>query len=122
MRVGRADEAEPLFLRAGKLAPASPLSCEGLGLLAAERGQHKEALERLKEAIRQGSRSFLAHYACAREMLILSAPAPDTYARLEGAEAAEVQSELETALTLMPNFGPAHYLLGFFQLIQGGNL
>jgi tetratricopeptide (TPR) repeat protein len=122
MRVGRADGAESFFLSAAKLAPASSLSCEGLGLLAAERGQHRQALETLKEAIRLGSRSFLAHYACGRERLILSSPTPDSYTRLEGAEAAEVQRELDTALTLMPDFGPAHHLLGFFQLVQGENL
>lgn len=118
LRVGREAEAESYFSRAGKLAPASPLSYEGLGLLAAERGQHREAIEQLKEAIRRGSTSFLAHYAYAREELILSARAPDTYTRLEGSEAAEVRKELETALTLMPEFGPAHHWLGFLQLIQ----
>jgi len=122
LRVGRPDEAESLFLNAKTLAPASPLPYEGLGLLAAERGQHQEALNHLKEAIRHGSKSFLAHYMCAREMLLLSAPAPDRYARLEGDTAAEVQKELEAALTLMPQFGPAHQLLGFFKLMQGEDL
>jgi tetratricopeptide (TPR) repeat protein len=122
MRVGREDQAESLFLRARELAPASPLSCEGLGLLAAERDLHPQALESLKEAIRQGSKSFLVHYAYAREKLILSAPAPDTYTRLSGADATEVEKELVTSLELMPEFGSAQHLLGFFQLIQGENL
>lgn len=122
LRVGREDEAEPLFLRTRKLASASPLSWEGRGFLAAERGQHQPALENLKEAIRLGSTSFLAHYAYAREKLILSAPAPDTYTRLEGADASDVRKELETALAIMPEFGSAQHLLGFFQLIQGEDL
>jgi tetratricopeptide (TPR) repeat protein len=122
LRVGREAEAESLFLMAGKLAPASPLSYEGLSFLAAERGHHQEAMENLNQAIRHGSTSFLAHYAYAREKLILSAPEPDNYTRLEVAEAAEVHGELETALKLMPEFGPAQHLLGFFQLLQGENL
>jgi tetratricopeptide (TPR) repeat protein len=122
LRVGRESEAESLFVMAGKLAQASPLSYEGLGLLAAERGHHQEAMENLNQAIRRGSTSFLAHYAYAREKLILSAPEPDSYTRLEGAEAGEVSGELETALKLMPEFGPAQHLLGFFQLLQGENL
>src|SRR6185369_4836123 len=122
LRVGRGGEAESLFLRARKLAPASPLSWEGLGLLASERGQHEEAVENLRQAIGHGSTSFLAHYAYAREKLTLSAPAPDTYTRLEKPAAAEVRGELETALRLMPEFGPAQHLLGFFELIQGEDL
>lgn len=122
LRVGRPEEAESLFVKAGKLAPASPLSYEGLGLLDAERGQHREALESLKEAVRRGSKSFLAHYIYAREMLILSAPAPDRYSRLEGGTASDVQRELEASLNLMPQFGPAHHLLGFFELLQDGDL
>ena len=98
------------------------MSYEGLGFLAAERGQHREALEKLEEAIRRGSRSFLAHYTCARERFILSAPAPDSYSRLNDAEADKVQKGLETAIALMPDFGPAHHLLGFFLLVQEKNL
>ena len=122
LRVGRDAEAESMFSMAAKLAPASPLSYEGLGLLAAERGHHPEAVENLQQAIRRGSTSFLAHYVYAREKLILTAPAPDTYTRLEGAEAVEVRAELEKALQLMPEFGPAHHLLGFIQLLQGEDL
>jgi thioredoxin-like negative regulator of GroEL len=29
---------------------------------------------------------------------------------------------LQKSLTLMPNFGPAHHLLGFFLMIQGDDL
>ena len=122
LRVGREAEAEAFFYRAAKLAPANPQALEGLGLLAAERGQHLEAADHLKEAIRLGSKSFLAHYVYARELLVLSATAPDTYSRLEAPQAAQVRTELETTLKLMPEFGPAQHLLGFFQLIQGDDL
>jgi len=122
LRVGRHAEAESFFLRASRLAPASPLPCEGLGLLAAERGQHQPAVENLEQAIHRGSTSFLAHFEYARQKLILSSPAPDSYSRLSGAAATEVRTGLETALRLMPEFGPAQHLLGFFQLLQGDDL
>lgn len=119
VRVDRAAEAEPLFARAAKMGPSSPLPHEGLGLLEAERDHHREALEQLKHAIELGSKSFLAHYMYAREKLVLNATAPETYSRLQPSEADEVQKELETSLNLMPDFAPAHHLLGFFQLLQG---
>ena len=74
------------------------------------------------EAIHHGSTSFLAHYALAREKLLLSASAPDTYKRLEESEAAEVRGELEASLKWMPDFAPAQHLLGFFELLEGENL
>jgi tetratricopeptide (TPR) repeat protein len=122
LRVGRAGEAEKYLVHAAKLAPASPLACEGLGLLEAQRGHHQEALEDLKQAIDHGSKSFLAHYTYAREKLILTARTPERYSRLEGEDARQVREELEKALSLMPDFGPAQHLLGFFELLQSENL
>jgi tetratricopeptide (TPR) repeat protein len=121
-RVGRDDEARQLFTRSGTLDPASPLSYEGLGLMAAEAGQHAEALDQLKHAVAHGSKSFLVHYLYAREKLVLSTSIPDTYSKLKGPDAAEVQTALETSLALMPEFGPAHHLMGFFQLVQEQDL
>jgi tetratricopeptide (TPR) repeat protein len=121
-RVGREDEAEAFLLRAAKLAPANPLAHESIGLLQAERGRHQEAEDELTKSIDHGSKSFLAHYAYAREKLILSAPTPDTYTRLPTADAAAIQKELETSLELMPEFAPTHQLLGFLELLQGDNL
>ena len=122
LRMGRTEQSETFFAKAASLAPESSFSSEGKALLAVEKHQHREALEALQEAIKRGSRSFLVHYLCAREQLVLSAPSPDLYKTLEGPEAAEIQKELETSLTLMPQYGPAHHLMGFFQLIQGEDL
>jgi Flp pilus assembly protein TadD len=69
-------------------------------------------------ALERGSKSFLAHYAYAREKLRLLVKSGDNYSRIEGPEAAAIREELQKSLTLMPNFGPAHHLLGFFLLIQ----
>jgi tetratricopeptide (TPR) repeat protein len=121
-RINRPDAAESYFKQAQKLAPASPLPYEGLGLLAAERGQHDEALRDLKDALQHGSTSFLAFYIYAREQYQLTADAQDRHAPLKNEAAAEIRGELQKSLVLMPDFGPAHELLGFFEMVQGDDL
>jgi tetratricopeptide (TPR) repeat protein len=122
LRIDRLDAAESYFAQGKKLAPASPLPYEGLGLLAAQRGQHDEALRDLKEALQHGSTSFLAYYVYAQEKYRLTADDQNRYSPLKGEEAAEIRSELEASIRLMPDFGPAHELLGFFEMVQGENL
>jgi tetratricopeptide (TPR) repeat protein len=122
LRVGRADAAQSYFEQAQNLAPASPFPYEGLGFLAADRGDHAAAARLLNQAVQHGSGSFLAHYIYGRERLRLTAKAPDTFTRLARSEGAEIRAELERSLELMPDFGPAHHLLGFFELLQGENL
>lgn len=121
-RIHRPDDAESYFHQAQKIAPASPLPYEGLGVIAAERRQHEEAWRNLREALQHGSTSFLAYYFAAREQYRLTADAEDRYAPLKGPAAAEIRGELQKSLTLMPDFGPAHELLGFFEMVQGDNL
>jgi len=122
LRVDRLDTANKYFTEAQKLAPASPLPYEGLGLLAAQQSRQGEALRKLQEAIRRGSTSFLAYYVYAREQYQLTADSEDRHAPLSGAAAAEIRGELQKSLGLMPDFGPAHELLGFFEMVQGENL
>ena len=122
LRIHRPDAAETYFKQAQKLAPASPLPYEGLGLLAAEREQHDAALRNLNEAIQRGSTSFLVYYIHARELYQLTADAQDRHAPLKNEAAAEIRGELQKSLALMPDFGPAHELLGFFEMVQGDNL
>ena len=52
----------------------------------------------------------------------MTAESGDNYKRIEGPGAAEIAEELQKSLKLMPNFGPAHHLLGFFLLLQGDDL
>jgi tetratricopeptide (TPR) repeat protein len=122
MRVNRFDEARTFFEQGQKIAPKSALPYEGLGLLASEQTHPDEAVGQLRRALEQGSTSFLAHYVYAREKLRLTAQSSDSYSRTDGPEAAVIREELQKSLTLMPNFGPAHHLLGFFLLIQGDDL
>ena len=122
LRVHRFDTAEACFLEARKLAPSSPLPFEGLGLLAVERDQSAEALHWLGEALQRGSASFLAHYEYGREKFEASATTPGWHSRLEGEKAADIRAELHKSLVLMPDFGPAHHLLGLFEFIQREDL
>ena len=119
--IGRLEAAESYFLQARKLAPKSPLPCEGLGLLAARRGQPDEAVRFLRQAMQLGPLSFLAHYTYAREQYLLLAGGPKVHP-LDKEEAADIRAELQKSLALMPDFGPAHHLLGFFELVQAEDL
>jgi tetratricopeptide (TPR) repeat protein len=119
--IGRLEAAEPYFVQARKLAPGSPLPCEGLGLLAARRGQHAEAVRLLRQARQLGPLNFLAHYIYAREQFMLAADGPNVHP-LQKEPAAEIRTALQKSLTLMPDFGPTHHLLGFFELVQGEDL
>ena len=38
---------------------------------------------------------------------------------LEKEPAAEIRNELQKSVALMPDFGPAQHLLGFFEMVQG---
>ena len=122
LRIGRPEAAEPYFLQAEKLAPASPLPYEGLGLLAATRGQHEQAVRFLKQAMQRGQISFLAHYVYAQEQYVLTSPSPEHFSRLGQEQAAEIRAELQKSLALMPDFAPAHDLLGFFEMVQREDL
>jgi len=122
LRVRRPDTAQSYFERAQELAPRSPLPFEGLGLLASERDQSREAVRYLDEAMQRGPVSFLGHYIYAKEKLRLTAHSADTYTQLSSGPAAEIRRELQKSLALMPDFGPGHHLLGFFELVQGDNL
>jgi tetratricopeptide (TPR) repeat protein len=119
--IGRLEAAESYFLQARKLAPKSPLPCEGLGLLAARRGQPDEAVRFLRQAMQLGPLNFLAHYTYAREKYLLLAGGPKMHP-LDKEEAADIRAELQKSLALMPDFGPAHHLLGFFELVQAEDL
>jgi tetratricopeptide (TPR) repeat protein len=122
LRIGRLDDAESYFAHALKLAPTSPLPYEGLGLLAARRRQPQEAVQYLRQAARRGSLSFLSHYLFAQELLTQTGSPEGNYTRLDQPMAAEIRAHLGSSLALMPNFAPAHHLLGFFELLQGQNL
>ena len=122
LRINRPDAAESYFALAQKLAPASPLAYEGLGLLAADRGKPDEAARYLKEALSHGSTSFLAHYIYAEQKYRRTADSQNRYARLKNDEAADIRDELQKSIALMPSFAPAHELLGFFEMVQGDSL
>jgi tetratricopeptide (TPR) repeat protein len=121
LRINRLDAAELRFKQAKRLAPSSPLPEEGLGLLAHESEQHEAALRAMNAAIQRGSTSFLAYYISALEAYRATADG-DKYAPLEKNQAAEIRARLARAVALMPDFGPAQELAGFFEMVQGEHL
>ena len=121
LHIGRFDAAEWYFRQGEKLAPNSPLPCEGLGFLVARRGQPAEAVNCFRKAQQLGQLSYLALFASAQQQCALAAGGPNLRP-LEPAAAAEVRAELEQSLALMPDFGPAHHLLGALDLVQGHDL
>ena len=121
LHTGRPEAAEAYFMEAKKLGPTSPLPYEGLGQLAARRGQPAEAVRLLHQAMQLGPLNFLGHYTYAREKYLLTGTGPNLHP-LDKGTAAEISTELQKSLALMPNFGPAHHLLGFFEIVQGEDL
>ncbi len=120
--IGRLEEAEPLFAKARELAPASPLPEEGLGLLAERRGQTDAALQYLQAAMARGSENFLVYYTYAQDKYRATADAEGRQTRLADPAAGEIRQALQRSLALMPDFAPAHELLGFFEMVQGEDL
>ena len=122
LRVQQVEVAEHYFSNARELSPSSPLAYEGLGLAAFLREQNPEAVDYLGQAIKLNSGSFLAYYVFARERLRQSRSSSDGYRKLEKASAEEIRKALSKAISIMPDFGPAHHVLGFFEVIQGEDL
>ncbi len=122
LRINRLPEAQWYFSQAQKLAPASPLPYEGLGLIAVKRDQPDEALREFAEARQRGSASFLVFFNDARERYQLTSDSHGRYAPLKDDAAEEIRGELKKSIALSPNFAPAHELLGFLELVQGENL
>jgi tetratricopeptide (TPR) repeat protein len=122
LQIGRLDDAEPHFVTARNLAPASPLPEEGLGLLAARRGQTDAALQHLQAAIAHGSGNFLVYYVYAQDKYHATADAEGRQTRLADDQAGEIRQTLQRSIALMPDFAPAHELLGFFEMVQGDDL
>ncbi len=120
--IGRLDDAEPHFEMARNLAPASPLPEEGLGFLAARRGQTDAALQNFQAAIARGSGNFLVYYSYARDKYRAMADAEGRQTRLAEDQAGEIRRALQRSIALMPDFAPAHELLGFFEMVQGDDL
>jgi tetratricopeptide (TPR) repeat protein len=122
LRIDYLDAAEKYFTDAQKLAPASPLPYEGLGLLAVQRKQSDKALSELKEAIQLGSSSYIAHYFYALEKFRPAAEAQGGRGSLPKETAAEIHDELIKSISLMPDFGPSHELFGILELARDGNI
>ena len=52
----------------------------------------------------------------------MTAVSKNQYTPLDDSEAKVIRDEFQKSLQLMPNFGPANDLFGFFEMVQGENL
>jgi len=119
LRIGRPEAAAPFFKKARAIAPRSPLGFEGLGILAAEQNDSAEAVQLFQEAFDRGSKNFLAMYLYAQEKYRRISMQPEVNPALSKENAVDIRNRLESSLKLMPDFGPAHHLLGFVLMAQG---
>ena len=81
----------------------------------------RPAVRYLRQAMKLGPLNFLGHYIYAREQYLLTAQGAQMH-RLDKPSAAGIRAELQKSLALMPNFGPAHHLLGFLDMVQSEDL
>jgi Flp pilus assembly protein TadD len=119
LRIHRLSAADPYLKHAEKISPNNPLTFEGLGIAAAYRGEHQEAVNLLRKSLDLGSKTFISHYAYADQLFRLSSRTGDHYVPVKDTVANEIRTELEKSLVLMPDFAAAHHLLGLFQMVQG---
>jgi tetratricopeptide (TPR) repeat protein len=122
MRVGRTPDARAWFTRAREEAPSSPAGFEGLGLLASRNRQSDLAIDYLTQAFARKSSNYLAHYVYASEKFQTDVPGPRQSSTGPKSETEDIRSHLRTAITLMPAFSPAHFLLGRSCLETGQDL
>ncbi|MCX8156819.1 MAG: hypothetical protein N3J91_10300 [Verrucomicrobiae bacterium] len=121
IHVRRSEDAQAWFELAGRLQPAGPYGAEGLGLLAAERNQPKEALAHLERAVRAGSRNYSVHYHLGRLRLEQALQPNGVLLRMPEEQARLIRTPLRQAITLQPNCAVAHNRLGFLESVQGEN-
>lgn len=122
IRLDRNDEARQYFELAGRLQPREPFKEEGLGLLAADRGQAAQAVPHLEQAVKLGSQNYIVHYQLGRQRLDLAKDSDGSIGDLSAKAADDIRVPLKKAVQLMPGCAPAHNRLGFLELIQRDDL
>ena len=124
LHIGRMDSAASWFKQVRNTAPASPLPYEGLGVSWRKiRDNAGEALSDLQQAAKLGPLTLRGAFCvCEGENIMRPCMARTCTRGLRGDQAAEVRGELKKSIAMMPTFGPAHWLLGFFEMVQGDNL
>jgi tetratricopeptide (TPR) repeat protein len=122
LHCNRLDEAEKIFKRAQRSAPELARAYEGLGLLAARRKLHQEAISHFDQAINRNSLSFRVYFGYARELYTSNAKGNLPPRNLSAETQSRIRGALQRSIQLMPVFAPAHHLLGVLELTHGENL
>ena len=119
--IGRLEEADPV-----RQKPASwrrPVRCRrgpGIAGRAARANRRGLAVFTGRHGPRLGKLPGLPHYA--QDKYRATADAEGRQTRLADPAAGEIRQALQRSLALMPDFAPAHELLGFFEMVQGEDL
>ena len=99
------------FQRILEADPENEAALRGAGFACLRQHDYKRAAEYLRQAVRRDSRDARVHYYYG---MLLS-----EQGRGDGAGAAEIKRELETAITLDPELADAYSLLGFTEAFSG---
>jgi tetratricopeptide (TPR) repeat protein len=116
MRTNRMDEAETYFKQALQLDANLARPYEGLGFIAQRRNKRDEALEYFKQATARDSKNHLAHFYHAQALF------NEAHGAVKPETGKKIVEELKAAISLMPGFAHAHYLLGATYISMGENL
>ena len=103
---GRLDEAEAAYRDALGLAPGHPAVTHNLGVIAAARGRHREALAHFDAAIAAEPQYASAHYSRASALQTLGQPR-------------DALQSLARVCAIDPGHYDAHRALGFLWLAEG---
>lgn len=99
--------AAPYFERAAQLAPADPLTLEGLADLARANGDNSKAIELFDRAARAGSKNYLAHYYAQMAKVQAMVGGEEAQDRFDPAAVRAAADEMKRTLKLRPGFYPA---------------
>src|SRR4029079_289053 len=103
---GRLDQAEAAYRDALGLAPGHPSVTHNLGVIAAARGRHREALAHFDAAIAAETQYAFAHYNRPSALQALGQPR-------------DALQSLARVCTIGPGHYDAHRTLGFLRLAEG---
>src|SRR5262245_58816588 len=102
---GRLDQAEAAYRRALLLAPDHPAIVHNLGVVAAAKGRHREAIAHFDAAIAAEPRYAAAHYNRASSLQALGQPR-------------DALQSLSRVCTIDPGHYEAHRAIGFLWLAE----
>lgn len=106
-------DARDLLTEALQEDPNNAQAAESMGFLEFQQGHNEEGKKWFSQAVKLNSQSYLAHYYYAVMTMQAGANGPD---------AAQVETSLQSAIKINPNFAPAYDALANLYAIRGDKL